>query len=89
MNTFVRARSFKKRSQTSFPTFDKIALHAELSNTEHFIRSDEKKEKIHSLIPRSLRSQLKNASLTYLFLPGSVLRDTNKFYHADSGLYTF
>lgn len=59
MNTFVRARSFKKRSQTSFPTFDKIALYAELSNTELLSCSDEKKEKIHSLIPRSLRSLLK------------------------------
>ena len=36
MNTFVLARSFKKRSQTSFPTFDKIALHA-LRNNCHYI----------------------------------------------------
>ena len=89
MNTFVLARSFKKRSQTSFPTFDKIALHAELSNTEQTNRSDGKKKQNYSLFPRSLRSLFLKRLLTYLFLPGSVLRDTKEFYHADPSLYTF
>ena len=63
----------------SFKINDKIALHAELSNTEQTNRSDGKKKQNYSLFPRSLRSLFLKRLLTYLFLPGSVPRDTKEF----------